>query len=223
MVKEVPEAYNNVLEDARRVVDGLETIDPHAIDRDNWEDELAVFIDAMEALETHETDLYAAIFEETSGKDRIRTYLRDNIGEPVRSERLARVSGISQYARRVRELRNEEGFVIDSTRTRSELGQNDYFVVEVQDIEEKSRITAQARYEQLERHPRCETCGRGSDHPDVRYMEVDHVESFVDTDDPEEVNDPTNLRTLCNQCHHGKSAADNIANRRRGGDVGDEP
>jgi 5-methylcytosine-specific restriction endonuclease McrA len=48
-------------------------------------------------------------------------------------------------------------------------------------------------------------------------MEVDHIESFVDYDDPDAVNDPSNLRTLCNECHHGKSASDNIANRRRGG------
>ncbi len=53
-------------------------------------------------------------------------------------------------------------------------------------------------------------------------MEVDHIESFVDYEDPDAVNDPANLRTLCNECHHGKSASDNIANRRRGGQIEDE-
>lgn len=178
-------------------------------------------MEAVSEFENHETELYAAIFDETSGKGRIREYLKDKVGEPVRSERLARISGISQYARRVRELRNEEGFVIDSTRTREQLGQNDYFVVEIRDVDEKNRISAQARYEQLQREKACRLCGRTVDHPDVRYMEVDHVESFIDYDDPDEVNDPSNLRTLCNECHHGKSASDDIANRRRGGDEDD--
>ncbi|WP_162224154.1 HNH endonuclease [Halorussus salinus] len=172
---------------------------------------------AVSEFEAHETELYAVIFDETSGKGRIREHLRDNIGEAVESATLARISGISEYARRVRELRNEEGFVIDSTRTRAELGQNDYFVVEVRDVDEKSRITAQTRYEQLEREEACRICGRTVDHPDVRYMEVDHIESFVDYDDPRAVNDSSNLRTLCNECHHGKSASENVANRRRGG------
>lgn len=139
------------------------------------------------------------------------------MGEPVESETLARISGISEYARRVRELRNEEGFVIDSTRTRPELGQNDYFVVEIRDVDEKNRISAQARYEQLQREAACRICGRTVEHSGVKYMEVDHIESFVDHDDPGAVNDPSNLRTLCNECHHGKSASDDIANRRRGG------
>lgn len=222
MPKEFPTAYNDTLEKARTVVDELAAVDPHAVDRDNWEDELAEFMLAIDELGSHETELYAAIFQETSGKGRIRKYLSDNVGKPVRSETLARVSGISEYARRVRELRNEEGFVIDSTRTRTELGQNDYFMIEIQDVDIKSRISAKARFEQLERQRNCELCGRGVDHAAVRYMEVDHIESFVEYDDPEEVNHPNNLRTLCNHCHHGKSASDNIANRRRNGTTGDQ-
>jgi 5-methylcytosine-specific restriction endonuclease McrA len=214
MTDDVEETVSDLIGDAESVMESLETVDPSKVDRENWEDELGEFLDAMEQLESTETRLYELIFDETSGKGRIREYLRDRIGEPVKSDRVARVSGISQYARRIRELRNEEGFVIDSTRTRAELGQNDYFVVEIRDVEEKTRIDAQTRYEQLQRRETCEICGRGVDHPEVKYMEVDHIESFVDFEDPDAVNDPENLRTLCNECHHGKSAADNIANRR---------
>ena len=188
MSKEFETAYNDVLEKARTLVDELEAIDPDEVTRENWEDQFVGYREAIDELNDYQSDLYAAIFQETSGKGRIREYLRDKVGEPVRSERLARISGISEYARRVRELRNEEGFVIDSTRTRSELGQNDYFVVEIRDVEEKSRISAQTRYEQLKRQSNCEVCNRDADHPDVRYMEVDHIESFVDYDDPEAVN-----------------------------------
>ena len=214
MTNDIEKSVEKLLRDAETVMRSLEDVDPSQVSRENWEDELGEFLDAMEQLENTETKLYEHIFDETSGKGRIREYLRDKIGEPVKSERIGRVSGIGQYARRIRELRNEEGFVIDSTRTREELGQNDYFVKEVRDVQEKNRITAQTRYEQLEEQDTCKVCGRGVDHPEVRYMEVDHIESFIDFDDPVAVNDPENLRTLCNQCHHGKSASDNIANRR---------
>lgn len=223
MPKDFPDAYTEVLKNAQTMVEELENIDPESVTRENWEEQFAGYMEALDRLEEREKEMYAAIFDETSGKGRIREYLKDKIGEPVKSDRLARISGISEYARRVRELRNEEGFVLDSTRTRKELGQNDYFMVEVQDVDVKSRITAQTRYEQLERQESCEVCGRDVGHPDVRYMEVDHIESFVEYDDPEAVNAPSNLRTLCNECHHGKSASDNIANRRRGGQIEDAP
>lgn len=214
MATEMEETVAQLRQLSENVKESLEEVDPGTINRETWEDELGAFVDAMEALEHTETKLYEQIFGESSGKGRIREYFRDNVGEPVKSDRVSRVSGISQYARRIRELRNEEGFVIDSTRTRDELGQNDYFIVEIRDVEKKNRINAQTRYEQLERQERCDICGRGVDHPAVKYMEVDHIKSFVAFDDPEAVNDPENLRTLCNECHHGKSAADNISNRR---------
>jgi len=217
MADDFEATYEETLARAERIVDELDSVSPEEVTRENWEEKLGGYMQAVTEFESRETELYAALFEETSGKGRIREYLTNKIGEPVKSEMLARISGISEYARRVRELRNEEGFVIDSTRTRSELGQNDYFVVEVRDVDEKSRITAQMRYEQLQHEEACRICGRTVDHPDVRYMEVDHIESFVNYDDPEAVNDSSNLRTLCNECHHGKSASENIANRRRGG------
>lgn len=217
MVDEFEKAYSETLARAERVAEELAAVDPEEVTRENWEAKLDEYVDALDEFEDHETELYAAIFEETSGKGRIREHLTDKVGRAVESETLARISGISEYARRVRELRNEEGFVVDSTRTREELGGDDYFVVEIRDVDEKTRISAQARYEQLQREQRCRNCGRTVDNPDVRYMEVDHVESFVDFDHPDAVNDPSNLQTLCNRCHHGKSASDNVANRRRGG------
>lgn len=217
MSDDFEEKYDETLARAERMVEELDAVDPNEVSRENWEQKLEGYMEAVEDFENHKTELYTAIFDETSGKGRIREYLKDKVGEAVRSEMLARISGINQYARRVRELRNEEGFVIDSTRTREELGQNDYFVVEIRDVDEKNRISAQMRYEQLQREQQCQICGRTVDHPQVKYMEVDHIESFVDYSDPDAVNDPSNLRTLCNECHHGKSASDNVANRRRGG------
>jgi 5-methylcytosine-specific restriction endonuclease McrA len=221
MADDFEETYAKTLARAKQIVRELDAINSEEVTRANWEKELADYMEAVTEFEDHKTELYTAIFDETSGKGRIREYLKDKVEEPVKSETLARISGISEYARRVRELRNEEGFVIDSTRTREELGQNDYYVVELRDVDEKSRISAQARYDQLNREEACRICGRTVDHPSVRYMEVDHIESFVDYDNPDAVNDPSNLRTLCNECHHGKSASDGIANRRGGGRIED--
>lgn len=215
MATDLEVAVSNLRQSVNTVKESLEGVEPGEIDRDNWEEELGDFLDAIEDLEDIEPKVYEEIYDERSGKGRIRKYLRDNVGNTVTSERIARVSGIKQYARRIRELRNEEGFIIDSTRTRSELKQNEYYVREIkEDFDEKSRISVKARKKQIDRQASCEICGRHRDHPDVKYIEVDHIESFIDFDDPDAVNNPENLRTLCNDCHHGKSAADNIANRR---------
>ncbi|WP_306324852.1 HNH endonuclease [Streptomyces venezuelae] len=50
-----------------------------------------------------------------SGKAAILAYLRLHVGEPVHAHRLEGVSGIGEWARRVRELRVEAGWPIDST------------------------------------------------------------------------------------------------------------
>ncbi|WP_411076864.1 HNH endonuclease [Streptomyces sp. cmx-10-25] len=49
-----------------------------------------------------------------SGKSAILAYLRMHVGEPVHAHRLEGVSGIGEWARRVRELRVEDGWPIDS-------------------------------------------------------------------------------------------------------------
>ncbi|MCJ7543825.1 MAG: HNH endonuclease, partial [Phycisphaerae bacterium] len=48
----------------------------------------------------------------TSARDRIRIYLSENVGVVLEGEELAVVSGISEYARRIRELRVEHGYRI---------------------------------------------------------------------------------------------------------------
>lgn len=48
----------------------------------------------------------------TAGKDRILAYLRAHVGQVVSTDELMVVAGIGDYARRVRELRTEEGWPI---------------------------------------------------------------------------------------------------------------
>ena len=42
--------------------------------------------------------------------DRIRKYFLDNIGKILTTEEIGNVAGISDYPRRIRELRDEEGY-----------------------------------------------------------------------------------------------------------------
>src|SRR4051794_29606618 len=53
-------------------------------------------------------------------KTKILDYLRAHLGKPVHGEELAAVSGIQEWARRVRELRVEDGYEI------AELGESTY-------------------------------------------------------------------------------------------------
>jgi len=47
-----------------------------------------------------------------SAKSRIEAYLISNVGKKVHGDKLAVVSGISEYGRRIRELRVEHGYAI---------------------------------------------------------------------------------------------------------------
>lgn len=53
-------------------------------------------------------------------RDKLRAYFLGHIGEVLDSDTLREVTGISEWARRVRELRNEEGYQILTHNDRSE-------------------------------------------------------------------------------------------------------
>lgn len=52
--------------------------------------------------------------DERGARDRIRLYLCEYVGQVIEGKELAVVSGISEYARRIRELRKEQGYHIIS-------------------------------------------------------------------------------------------------------------
>ena len=47
-------------------------------------------------------------------KDRLLAYMRERMGQPISRSELSRAAGISEWARRLRELRIEEGWPIDT-------------------------------------------------------------------------------------------------------------
>ncbi|WP_406048232.1 HNH endonuclease [Kribbella sp. NBC_00889] len=71
-----------------------------------------------------------------SGQARILTYLRSRVGEHVRMEELRGVSAIGEWARRVRELRVEQGWPIATQTQRPDLGPGIY-VLEVDEPNEQ--------------------------------------------------------------------------------------
>lgn len=64
-----------------------------------------------------------------SGRERILQYLRGQVGQKVSGKDLAAVSGIGEWARRVRELRVEEGWSIESGDTSDDLKPSEYVLV----------------------------------------------------------------------------------------------
>src|SRR5690349_14313972 len=61
-----------------------------------------------------------------SGRDAILCYLQMHVGESVPADALAGVSGITEWARRVRELRVEFGWSIESGITRDDMPHDHY-------------------------------------------------------------------------------------------------
>jgi hypothetical protein len=55
-------------------------------------------------------------------RDKLRQYFLAHLGEVLDSDTLREIAGISEWARRVRELRNEEGYQILTHHDRSDLG-----------------------------------------------------------------------------------------------------
>lgn len=69
------------------------------------------------------------IFGFTSGQQRLLHYLRRNIGEVCNGSQLAGVSCIGEWARRIRELRVEHGWPIESCVQRPDLLRDQYVLV----------------------------------------------------------------------------------------------
>ena len=61
-------------------------------------------------------------------RDKIREYLITNVGKVLTTQKIRKVAGISEYARRIRELRDEEGFQIKSHVDRADLKPGQYIL-----------------------------------------------------------------------------------------------
>ena len=141
-------------------------------------------------------------------KERILNYLLANIGKVLKSRDIRDASGgASEWARRVRELRNEEGYQILSHKDRADLKPGQYLLETVVRVPAFKRgISKETRAWVLERNGyTCQMCGVAAGDPDplggprsVR-LTIGHIKDKSKGGDDK----PTNLRAVCTNCNEG--------------------
>jgi len=156
-----------------------------------------------------------------AGKNGARAKLRKhflaNIGRVMNSEELREVAGgITEWARRVRELRNEEGYNIQTHNDRSDLKPGQYLLEDPAPRPAFERsISKETRAFVLDRNGfTCQMCGAvaGEQHPyDPSRKTRLHIGHIVDKS-MGGTDDPSNLRALCSVCNEG---AANLTLQRR--------
>lgn len=143
-------------------------------------------------------------------KARIREYLRANIGRVLSSGELKEASGnASEWARRLRELRDEEGWPIRSHNDDAKLSPGEYILEaeppEKKDVSFSRKISARLKAEVFDRNGfTCQMCGATPGEIDLdtgRKVRL-HVGHIVDKSlgGRDEL---SNLRTLCSSCNQG--------------------
>lgn len=139
----------------------------------------------------------------SGSRDRILAYLRANVGEAVTGEELRYVARSSEWARRTRELRTEDGWPIQT-----KMSGNPNLPVGVYVLEQDRQLPSHDRHipdrirrEVLRRDDyRCRNCGWTYalwNPSDPRFLELHHSVHHVDGGP----NEAANLITLCNVCH----------------------
>ncbi|WP_036858363.1 HNH endonuclease [Porticoccus hydrocarbonoclasticus] len=141
---------------------------------------------------------------------KLREHFLANVGRIMDSDELRKVSGdISEWARRVRELRTEEGYLILTHNDRSELKPGQYLLENPKPEPAFERgISKETRAYVLDRNGfTCQMCGAvaGEPHPyDPTRNTRLHIGHIVDKSQGGD-DDPSNLRALCSICNEGAS------------------
>lgn len=139
---------------------------------------------------------------------RLREHFLANLGRIMEADELREVSGnISEWARRVRELRTEEGYQILTHNDLSELKPGQYILKSNKPVPAfDRRISKETRALVLHRNGfTCQQCGSvaGEPHPYDQTrktrLHIGHVidKSLGGSDEP------SNLRALCSICNEG--------------------
>jgi hypothetical protein len=136
------------------------------------------------------------------------TYLLEHVGQILDSKQLYEASGnASEWARRVRELRDEFGYQILTNNDRSDLKPGQYILVDASPgIADPRNISKETRAFVLERDVHtCQMCGRAAGDPDEYHpgrtvkLTMGHIQdkSHGGTDEA------SNLRAICTECNEG--------------------
>jgi len=141
-------------------------------------------------------------------KERILNYFLKNIGKVLESRSIQAASGGAvEWARRVRELRDEEGYKILSNKDRADLKPGQYLLETTHRTPAFKRgISKETRAWVLERNGyTCQMCGVAAGDPDpfggprtVR-LTMGHIKDKSKGGD----DTPQNLRAVCTNCNEG--------------------
>ena len=141
-------------------------------------------------------------------RDQLRAHFLANLGHVMATEELQRVSGgISEWARRVRELRNEEGFQILTHNDRDDLKPGEYVLDNPKPRPAFAReMSKETRAFVLDRNGfTCQMCGAvaGEPHPfDPGRKTRLHIGHIIDKSLGGS-DEPANLRAICSVCNEG--------------------
>jgi 5-methylcytosine-specific restriction endonuclease McrA len=143
-----------------------------------------------------------------SSKQLMLEYFLANLGKTLESRDIQAASGGAvEWARRVRELRNEEGYQILSHKDRADLKPNQYRLETTKRTPAfKRNISKETRAWVLERNGyTCQMCGVAAGDPDplggdrtVRLTMGHIVDKSKGGEDS-----PQNLRAICTNCNEG--------------------
>lgn len=141
---------------------------------------------------------------------KLRAHFLANLGRTMGSDELREVAGnITEWARRVRELRNEEGYQILTHNDRAGLKPGEYLLEDPKPQPAFAReISKETRAFVLDRNGfTCQMCGAVAGEPHEydngrkTRLHIGHIrdKSMGGTDEP------SNLRAVCSVCNEGAS------------------
>lgn len=143
------------------------------------------------------------------GKTGIRAFLLAHIGEIVTTEQVRDASGNQvQYSRRLRELRDEEGWPIESHRDAADLTTGQYRLAsrpsEHPSLMMKRNISTRLRSQVLDRNGfTCAMCGVAAGDTDASGRRVVLHVGHIKPKSEGGADEMSNLRTLCSVCNQG--------------------
>ena len=140
---------------------------------------------------------------------KLREFFIENVGKILNSDTLREIAGTSEWGRRVRELRNEEGMNIVTHNDRSELKPGEYVLIDLKPLPAFEReISKEVRAFVLDRNGfTCQMCGTaaGEPHPyDAGRKTRLHIGHIIDKSMGGS-DEPSNLRAICSVCNEGAS------------------
>lgn len=140
-------------------------------------------------------------------KTKLRSYLLEHVGEVLDSNTLRAVAESSEWGRRLRELRDEEGMEILSHNDRSDLKPGQYVLATLKPRPAFARgISKETRAFVLDRNGfTCQMCGAaaGEPHPyDPDKKTRLHIGHIIDKSQGG-TDDAGNLRAICSVCNEG--------------------